>query len=222
MISRGQRDPASVAADDGWRPDDRGNPLDVAALAEVGTDLGFTRNSSACAASRMGEDRIVTLLGWEEWRPRAGVALVPSHVFAGVVDFAAQHRAARAWGDGHARESAKEVYGPAGLAFADAPSVPADAYLEVRRLLQEDRVRGLDVPGVIHGALRPDEHVGLLRRQLEAARVEYLAGGYKRVVVPQTRDGRHGDVMSACVLSLWAASRGRAYTRALGGRLARS
>lgn len=222
MIARGARDSAGVAADDGWRADDRGSPLDVATAAEVGTDLGFTRNSSACAAARMGDDRIVHLLGWVEWRPRAGAALVPSHVFAGVVAFAAQHRAARAWGDGHARESAREVYGPAGLAFAPAPVVPADVYLEVRRLLQEGRVRGLDAPGVIHGALRPDEHRGLLRRQLEAARVEYLAGGYRRIAIPETRDGRHGDVMAACVLAIWAASRGRVYARALGGRLARA
>lgn len=213
---------ARVIADDGFDPRTGLNarPEEPAACA---ADFGFTRNSSAAAVARPDPDgRVIRLLAWLEWRPRRGLPLVPSEVFAGTRDLAIAHGCHAVCADGHAKESAKEVLSPAGLAFVDAPGLPSVAVLEVRRLLQENRIAGLDCDGVIIGQHKPDEHVGLLLRQLEAVKIEHGSGGHVRVLMPVTRDGRHGDVASAVLLALWRASRIKPYTRPIGSPLVRA
>jgi hypothetical protein len=205
--------------DDGWREDGRHvAPSDP--LAFCAADFGFTRNSSAAAIAVPVGD-LVHLVTWIEWRP-GGAPLVPSAVYRGVADLALAHGCAGVCADGHTKENAREVFAPAGLAFFDAPTVPAVAVLEVRRLLQESRIRGIACDGEIVGALRPDEHVGLLRRQLEAVKIEHVNGGHVRVTMPQTKDGRHGDVAAACILALYRASRAKPYARPIGATLARA
>lgn len=222
MIRRGTRDPLAPVADDGWYPGARPPAReDSAPAAIVGSDLGFSRNSSACAAARpVGQ--CVELVAWREWRPQ-GAPLRPSEVFRGIVAFSRQHGATRVIGDGHYREGAREVYDPAGIVFVGAPTVPAVAFLAVQRLLREGRVRGLDCPGEVIGARRPDEAIGLLRRQLESVREVRADGGHTRIEIPTTKDGRHGDVASAAVLALWGASRSLAagYRPPIGASLSR-
>lgn len=220
MITRGGA--RNRIADDGFSYDGRHERRDDPPPVVVGTDFGFSRNSSACAAASP-RGRMIVLLGWREWRPGLR-PLRPSSVFAGVADFAADHGAERVWADGHYREAAREVFDARAIVLLSAPAVPAVAYLEVQRLLQEDRIRGLDCEGEIIGP-RPEPPVGLLRSQLESVRAIREQGGHTRIEIPTTRDGRHGDIAAAAVLAIWAASTipaGGAYVAPIGGSLVRA
>lgn len=177
----------------------------AAPLVCVAADFGFRRNSSAAAAA-VREGNMVRLVAWIEWKPGID-PLVPSSVFRGVARLCAAVGCDHVIADGHARDSALEVFRPAGLRFVSAPASPAAVHLEVQRLLRERRVRGLGAPGVIVGEHRPGDADDLLVRQLEDIRGTWIDGGAMRIEIPTTPDGRHGDVAVAATTSLWGASR---------------
>lgn len=167
----------------------------------AGGDLGFVRNSSAVVVAIHdplgGRVRVCRA---EEQRPTPGAPLKPSQVcsdFAGVL---VEEQAEGMTADQHYAESAREELDKARLVLLDPPSNQEDPWVLIRQLVRDAL---LDLPD----ATETDK---LLVAQLGAIQVRRAPRGRILVVLPQTKDGRHGDVAAAAVLAIWTAvHRGR-------------
>lgn len=100
----------------------------------------------------------------------------------------AQHGCTYAVGDQHYRESVAEHLDEFGLAFIPGPSQPAEAYVRVRALMREGRVR---LP----------RHEKLLR-QLRDTQGVVTSGGRISIQHPRNAGG-HSDLVAALVLALF-------------------
>lgn len=156
-----------------------------------GGDFGFANNSSTLAIAHLREGRAV-LGHLREWKPTAGVALKPSAVCSEAAADMRRHGATVLMSDAHYRESILEHLSDAGLGVIDAPTVPAEAYVKVRSLMREGRVR---IPN----------HERLIR-QLRETMARRTAGGGVQIILPRWRTGEHGDLVSAFVLAVYQAA----------------
>jgi hypothetical protein len=192
---------------------DEARPLVVAASADAttgwGADLALVSDSSALAGvARVGESSY-ELLEIVERRPEKGAPLKLSSV---IRDFAAVlkgHGASSFTADGHVREPARE--------FAEAENITIDAapegregkaqtYLFVAKLLRE-------------GRLRLPRHPRLLA-QLRAIVSRPMPGGGYAISSPRRPGGGgHGDLVSALVLAIHAASEGGTTSGEMGRAL---
>lgn len=162
----------------------------------VGGDLGFSRNSSALVVAvrspSTGRIRLSLLV---EERPEGG-KLRPSVVcgrFAGLVGAAGARELVA---DRHYAETAREALDDSGLLLADPPA-PDDAWAVVLQALREGL---LDLPGGTPEAK-------LLAKQLASVQARKAAKGRVVIVLPETKDGRHGDLAAAAALAIWAVVR---------------
>jgi hypothetical protein len=174
-----------AAIDDTLADGRTAQPGDVVA---AGLDMGLRSDSSALVIVHRG-GRTLTVADVLELRPEEGQALKPSET---VKKFAARMRAcgaSYAMGDQHYRESVVEYLAEEGLAFADAPGVPADAYVRARTLLRDGRVK-----------LPRNER---LLRQLREVQARPTSGGGLSISHPRWRAGGHGDICQALVLALY-------------------
>ena len=182
---------------------DERRPLDLPPRAGMiraaAGDMAFRRNSSALAITARtgdGDAARYELAFLDEIRPEKGSPLKPSGVcmtFAGALSRYAVHDVHT---DSHEREDVSDGMAPHSISVLPLPAGQggkAEQYLLTRRLLREGR---LTIP----------KHPRL-RAQLGAITARPAPGGGLVITSPQTADGAHGDLVSALVGSVWAASR---------------
>jgi len=188
-------DPTSIArAVDPTRP--LASLAPGGAVVGAGGDLALVRNSSTLAIVERVDERYA-LLEVVEHRPAKGEPLKLSAV---VADFAAvlqRHDLQAFVADGHQREAAREWCDAHGLVIESAPEGAAgkwSTYQLLATLLREGRFA---MP-----------HHPRLEAQLRAVLSAPAPGGGYRVTSPRRPDGSHGDLVSALVLGVHAASVG--------------
>lgn len=162
----------------------------------AGGDLGFVRNSSALVVAV--HDPLggrVRVCRTEERRPTPGAPLRPSAVCADFAGVLVEGQAPGMVADRHYAESAREELDKVRLLLLDPPADQEEPWVLIRQLVRDAL---LDLPD----ATETDR---LLVQQLGAIQVRRAPRGRILVVLPQTKDGRHGDVAAAAVLALWAA-----------------
>jgi catechol 2,3-dioxygenase-like lactoylglutathione lyase family enzyme len=177
---------------------DESRPLVSLARAEAvqgwGGDLALVSDSSVLA----GVDRVgdhYALLEIEEHRPAKGEPLKLSEVIASFAIVLARHGATSFTADGHVREPAREWTDLAGIQVEDAPNGNAgkwETYAFFATLLREGRFTMARHPR--------------LEAQLRAVVSKPMQGGGYRITSPRRPGGGHGDIVSAVVLAVWAAS----------------
>lgn len=162
----------------------------------AGGDLGFVRNSSALVVAVHdpfgGRVRVCRA---EERRPTPGAPLRPSAVCADFAGLLVEEQADGMTADQHYAESAREELDKVRLLLLDPPSDLEEPWVLIRQLVRDAL---LDLPD----ATEADK---LLVQQLGAIQVRRAPRGRILVVLPQTKDGRHGDVAAAAVLAIWTA-----------------
>ncbi len=159
----------------------------------AGTDLGFRKNSSALAISRL-ENKKVRLAFYEELMPSKGASLKPSEVCKGFGDKCAEYGAKSMRGDLHYVDTAHEELGKRtkaeGYVLYDEWAVTADTktdvFTEFRRRAQEGV---LDLPN--------DPR---LIQQLKGVTARPMPGGRIHIQLPK-QGAAHADVLMAVVLA---------------------
>lgn len=159
-------------------------------------DFGFVSDASALVCSRSSGDRIV-VVHVEEQRPTRGRPLVPSAVAATFAASARFHGAHAIMSDSHYALSIAEHLSQAGVDFLRAPA-NADGKLKTHL-----RVREI----VNAGRLVLPQHARLLH-QLKSLVSRPQAAGGMSITHPRRSGQGHGDIASACVLSVYAATLG--------------
>lgn len=160
-------------------------PGDVVA---AGADFGFRSDSSSLGIvhRRGGLYRVAELL---ELRPQAGAPLKPSETVTAFAARLVAHGCEYLMADGHYRETITEHLTEHKLAYAPAPALPVEAYMRVRALFREGKVR---IPN----------HSRLLQ-QLREVQGRPLPGGGMSIIHPRWRTGGHGDLADAMVYALY-------------------
>lgn len=161
----------------------------------AGGDAGFVRNSSALAVvERIERDegtprfRLALL---EERKPRPGLPLDPKATTAEFADLFTGYHTRALVADAHELQEVRAALAVKGCTVVSAPE-KREAYVNARTILHEGR---LDLP----------EHPRL-RQQLRDVMAKPVSGGGTQITSPQRPDGSHGDLVSALVNALWAAS----------------
>lgn len=175
----------------------------------AGGDLGFVKNSS-CEVVSADDGRQVRVCVVKEWRPGVGGRrLRPSKVCGEIAADLRRLGARSIVADGHYRETLREHLEPepeegaedGGDEFSslilESPPGAEEAFALVRLLLSEGRLR---LPG-------GTEAEQLLVKQFEGVKRRRVAKGKVQLILPQSRDGRHGDLAAAAALAIWAVVR---------------
>ncbi len=171
-----------------WTEGDKPKPGE---RVTAGADFAFVSDSSALAIVADDGKKIRTT-SLTELRPKPGEPLKPSVT---VRTFAAQmvgHTCRHLVADGHYREAIIEHLAEERLAFYAAPTVPSEAYVRVKQLLNEGRVT---VPN----------HPRLLQ-QLREVQAVPTAAGRLQIILPRSKGGGHSDLVSAWVLAVFQIS----------------
>lgn len=177
----------------------------------MGGDLAFDRNSSSLVGA-VDDGKKIRLALVVERKPRGGVSLRPSKVCAEFAQLVRLFGADGLTADRHYQATLREhLEGDdddqaegddsdddeeTGLRL-DAPPSPEEAWVLFKTLLAEGR---LSLP---RGT--PEEQ--LLFTQLEGTKFRRLPKKRVAIVLPEGRDGRHGDLAASAVLAVWAVVR---------------
>ena len=164
----------------------------------AGGDAGFVRNSSTLAVVERiepetddGASPRFRLALLEERKPLPGVPLDPRATLSEFADLFTTYHTRDLVADAHELAEVR-----AALAAKDCTVTPApdkrEAYVNAKTILHEGR---LEMP--VHPRLR---------QQLRDVIVKPMPGGGTQITSPQRPDGSHGDLVSALVNALWAAS----------------
>jgi hypothetical protein len=156
----------------------------------AGADFGFRADSSALVLVALRGGMVHVFDGTEE-RPSPDAPLKPSQT---VKKFAERMngRCGYLMADGHYREAIAEHLDTHNVAYAPAPTRPADTYVRARMLFREGRVR-------IHGVDFRDR----LLQQMREVHGKPTSGGGMSIVHQRWSTGGHGDLVAALVLALW-------------------
>lgn len=154
----------------------------------AGADFGFRSDSSALVITHR-QGRTVVTGEVLELRPEEGVPLKPSRTVKQFAERMKANGCTYLMADGHYRETIVEHLGDEQLAYAEAPTAPAEAYVRARMLLRE-------------GRLKLPNHPRLLQ-QLREVQGRPLPGGGMSIIHPRWRTGGHGDIASAWVLAVY-------------------
>jgi len=174
--------------------------LPAARLADehvgFGADVGLVHDSSALVGigARARMLRLVTLI---EKRPEKKQPLKLSEVVASFAVELRRYDASRFVADGHAREPAREWAAKEQIAIVSRPEGPTakfDTFVAVREALRDRRLQ-----------LPRDAR---LLAQLRAVTAKPMPGGGWKLTSPRRAGQGHGDLVSALVLAVWAASQG--------------
>jgi hypothetical protein len=164
-------------------------------IVAFGCDLGFTSDSSALVGvARTDEDRY-ELISIDELRPTKGRPLRPKYVIDTFAERIKSFGARGFTADAHYKESAREHLAPHDLRFEDAPAGATgkeEVYLHAKKILHEARVRLPNHPRLL--------------AQLRTVVGRPKPGGGTQITIPRRRGGGHGDVASAFVIGLYAAT----------------
>lgn len=162
-------------------------------LVAAGGDFGFRSDSSALVLVALRGPELHVFDGAEE-RPEEGQPLKPSKTvarFAECID----GRASYLMADAHYREAIAEHLEAHDLAYAAAPTQPADTYVRARMLLREGRVQ-----------IHPLPFRERMVQQMREVQGRPTSGGGMSIVHPRWSQGGHGDLVAALVLALWQVS----------------
>lgn len=165
-------------------------PGDVIA---AGGDFGFRSDSSALILVALRADGIHVFDGLE-LRPEEGVPLKPSRTvgeFARLISGKCSHLMA----DQHYREAISEHLEEHGLAYAAAPTQPADTYVRARMLMRDGRIK-----------VHPLPFRERMVQQMREVQGKPTAGGGMSIIHPRWAKGGHGDLVAALVLAVWQVS----------------
>lgn len=170
-----------------------------------GVDLGYRKNSSALALSRMDGEKVV-LAYIKEHRPERGQPLRPSIVIADFAETCRRYNASTMAGDRHEAAGrdeelrrveeawrARRIYdsAPTYVELGQMQSEIADRFTALRTMMSEGR------------AELPNNPRLLSQMRLVVSRP--TPGGGVQIVIPE-RAGAHGDVMQAVVNSMTQAT----------------
>jgi hypothetical protein len=158
-------------------------------------DLGLVRDASALAVCGRNASGLVTLRQMHELRPTKGSPLRLSRVISEFGDILRGFRINAVHGDGHAREPAREYADPLGINIESAPEGRDGKFAtyEITRRLARD------------GMLRIPAHDRLLAMMRNVV-AKPMPGGSYAVSSPRRAGLHHADLVSAVVLSAWAAA----------------
>lgn len=162
-------------------------------MIAAGADFGFSRNSSTLVIGHREPTGQIVIDLVREWRPRPGAPLRPSVVFASCGSLARFYGADAIEADVHYREAAREAWDPLGVVIRNAPTDAAEPFLATRLALVEDY---LTVPTTCGDA----ETLRRLRSQMLLVKASDGSAGGMRITMAQTKDGAHGDIVSALVI----------------------
>lgn len=160
--------------------------------AWCGLDTGFRKDPSAAVIVHEAFDGFLDVAEVIEIAPVNGVPLKPSETIGALTTRAREHHCEQVLADQHYIESVREH--THGMHLTQAPHDPAEAYIAARTKLLEGRVR------IAAG------HTKLLA-QLREVISRPTPGGNLAISSPR-KGGSHGDIVSAFVLAIWAASIG--------------
>lgn len=155
----------------------------------AGADFGFRSDSSALVVCHRDLANIIRVAELVELRPEPGKPLKPSETVRTFAEKLHAHGAGWLIADGHYREAIIEHLADHGLAFADAPTVPSEAYVRARALMREGRVRLPREPRLL--------------QQLGEIEGRATSGGRMSITMPRWSSGGHCDIASALVLALY-------------------
>jgi hypothetical protein len=179
---------ASMAA---WQYASRDATVNVVA---AGGDFAFVRNSAALAVAVRDHDK-TTISEIREKKPD-GAPLRPGDVVSDFAVTLTEWGAEEIAADGHYRESIREHLEPHDIGIVATPEGSggkAEMHVLSRQLLLQGKL------------LLPDDPK--LRRQLCDVTGKPTAGGGISIKAPEWKTGEHGDLVSAVLAAVWAASR---------------
>lgn len=164
-------------------------PLDVrpGEPCRFGGDFAFASDSSALVGFVQRDGNYVCC-ELDELRPKPGLPLVPSKV---VERFSERLRACGArvlMADDHYREAIQEHLSNYGVALAGTDANPASSYVITRSLMAQGRVKIPANPRLL--------------AQLRKVRSTMKPGGVVSIHQPRSKEGGHGDLVSAMVCAL--------------------
>jgi hypothetical protein len=166
-------------------------PMQQFARTFCGLDTGFRKDPSAACVVRLHADGYhIDLVEVLEIIVPKGERLKPSETIAQLLERAKQHKCEQVLADQHYIESVREQGGTWSL--TEAPRDPAVPYVATRTMMREGRLR------------MSAGHERLLA-QLKDVVARPTAGGNLSISSPR-KGGAHGDIVSALVLAVWAAS----------------
>lgn len=155
-----------------------------------GLDTGFRKDPSAAVVTRkLGHETVYDVAECHEVIVPRGEKLKPTETIKALIDRARFHKCEQAIADQHYVESVREQAD--GFVLSEAPRDNVEPYLVTRRLIKERRLR------------ISAKHERLIA-QLRQVMSKPTAGGNLQVWSPR-KGGQHGDLVSALVLTLWAA-----------------
>lgn len=155
-------------------------------ILRAGMDLGFTRDSAALVIVAVAAN-VIRPVFVMELKPEPGQPLMPGATIRAFAKELQKREIPYAMGDGHYKQSAIEHFDEHKLGFIDAPTQPADAFMFVKGMLRDHRLR---VPN--------DER---LIKQAKQVRAVPRTGGGMSIIQPRWSTGGHGDLCSAWVLA---------------------
>lgn len=185
-------EPLDASVDGLPRPIPRGR--DDQAFAAI--DLGLVRDSSTCVIV-LASRGVYTVADTLEVRPEPGAPLQPSVVVARFAEMCERYNVSSVVADLHYAESVREHLARYGLELRPCPpgqEGKARTYVAARALIAEGRVHLPDDPRLLG--------------QLRAVRSRPTPGGALSITSPRRKGSGHGDLASAAVLALFAASAG--------------
>jgi hypothetical protein len=162
--------------------------------AHFGLDTAFRRDSTAGVVARAmnrERDRVV-IAECVEITPPKGGKLKPSDTLKALLDRAVYHRSASVIADLHYIETVREHTDGLSLTLAEAPADNVLPYIAMRTAMKE-------------GKLRISRQHGKLLAQLKEVVGKPTSGGRISISSPR-KNGTHGDLVSAAVLAVWAAT----------------
>ncbi len=168
---------------------------DVSAnVVAAGGDFAFTRNSSAMAITVRDADGY-TVSETKEKSPD-GAPLRPGDVVADFAETLLQWGVNEIAADGHYRMSIQEHLEPHDIALVALPegaNGKAETHVLVRQLLHQGKLKLPNDPK--------------LAKQMREVKGKPTSGGGISIKAPEWKTGEHGDIVSAIIASIWAASR---------------
>lgn len=171
-------------------------PPHVGMVAAAGGDTGFVKNSSALAIVERIESEVegdparyqLDLL--EERKPTPGLPLKPKEVAREFADLFTPYGTREFVTDSHEIADVADALAEKNCTAVTAPT-PHEAFVAARVVIHEGRCKA---------PLNPR-----LRAQLRAVVSKPMPGGGTQILLPKSRDGSHGDLVSAVVRALWRA-----------------
>lgn len=152
-----------------------------------GADFAFASDSSALVGF-VERDGSYVCIELDEQRPKPGLPLVPSRICQRFAERLTACGARVLVADDHYREAIQEHLTACGIALSGTDANPAASYVVTRSLMAQGRVKIPANPRLL--------------AQLRRVRSTMKPGGVVSIHQPRSKEGGHGDLVSAMVCAL--------------------